>query len=81
MEPNKIKNIKEREKFLEFKDFKAERGSTRKIKLSCINEYFRIDSKIIIITNTGKITFDYGNFEKADKLISKIDTFFNISKI
>ena len=81
MEENKIKNIKEREKFIEFKDFKAENGSTRKVRLNSINQYFIAENKVIITGKFEKIVLTCSTFEKAENILNKLDTFFNISKI
>jgi hypothetical protein len=75
--------LKSRSEFIEFKDFKTSlEGSSKKIKLSTIEEYYICSKGRLTIFHSGrKSMFEYKDPVMTEKLLDKIDSLFNIKLV
>jgi hypothetical protein len=75
--------LKSRSEFIEFKDFKTSpKGSSKKIKLSTIEEYYICSKGRLTIFHSGrKSMFEYRDPVMTEKLLDKIDSLFNIKLV
>lgn len=75
--------LKSRPEFLELKDFKTSKeGSSKKIKINSIEEYYICSKGRLNILHSGrKSLFEYKDPLMTEKLLDKIDSIFNIKSI
>jgi hypothetical protein len=72
--------LKSRSEFIKLKDFKtSSEGSSKRIKLSSIEEYYICSKGKLTIFHSGrKSMFEYKDPVMTEKLLDKIDALFNI---
>jgi hypothetical protein len=76
-------SLKARAEFIEFKDFKlGTEGSSKRIKIDSIDEYYISSSGILMVICSGKkIQFEYKKSSDTIKLLAKLDSLFNIRSL
>jgi hypothetical protein len=75
--------LKSRSEFIEFKDFKTSvEGSSKRIKISSIEEYYICSKGRLTIFHSGrKSMFEYKDQVMTEKLLDRIDSLFNIKLV
>jgi hypothetical protein len=79
------KRLMARDVFVEFKNFRINKenvNSSKRIRLSTIDEYFLDENGVLVVYNSGKKnTFRFRSESKAMLTIEKLDSLFSIERI
>ena len=75
--------LKSRSEFIEFKCFKTSpKGSSKRIKISSIEEYYIcLKGRLTIFHSGRKSMFEYKDPVMTERLLDKIDALFNIKLV